>query len=48
MPLTPIHVGGRSALSMQIFESLDVWDICALVAGSSGQPLANECKATSG
>lgn len=26
----------RSALPMQVFESLNVWDICALIAGSSG------------
>ncbi len=26
----------RVALPMQVFESLDVWDICGLIAGSSG------------
>ncbi|MDI6748316.1 MAG: polysaccharide pyruvyl transferase family protein [Rhodocyclaceae bacterium] len=26
----------HSALSMRVFESLNVWDICALIAGSSG------------
>jgi len=35
--LEPYHrLGGRSALPIRIFESLDVWDICALIAGSRG------------
>lgn len=30
------RLAGRCALPVQIFESLDVWDICALIAGSRG------------
>jgi hypothetical protein len=30
------RLAARSELPMQIFEALDVWDICALIAGSSG------------
>jgi len=30
------RLAARSELPMQIFESLDVWDICALIAGSRG------------
>jgi hypothetical protein len=30
------RLAARSALPMQIAESLDVWDICALIAGSCG------------
>jgi len=29
------RLAARSALPMQVFEALDVWDICALIAGSS-------------
>jgi len=30
------RLAARSALPMQLFEALDVWDICALIAGSRG------------
>ncbi len=30
------RLAARSELPMQIFESLEVWDICALIAGSKG------------
>ena len=30
------RLAARSKLPVQIFEALDVWDICALIAGSSG------------
>ncbi|KAF0164245.1 MAG: hypothetical protein FD157_2199 [Rhodocyclaceae bacterium] len=30
------RLAARSELPMQVFEALDVWDICALIAGSSG------------